>query len=102
MASRMERYYKQDTMTKRSARNQELYKSIYEENDYSDVEIKSNTKTIDLEELKMMLDNKHIEKKDEKKVVSEINQEEEKSYDLNYILDQARSNKVVDDKKRRK
>ena len=39
MASRMERYYKQgNTRLKRSERNQELYRDIYDSASYSNIE----------------------------------------------------------------
>ncbi len=100
MNSRMEKYYKEDSVPKRSTRNQDLYKNINEEVDYSSIDINPQTKTINLEELRKMLDTREIRKEvvQKKDIIEEV--EDEKNYDLNYVLNQARSNKVDDDKKR--
>lgn len=99
MASRMEKYYKEDTYSKRSTRNRDLYDSIYRDTDYADINITPQSRTINIEELREMIGEKKPER-EEKKVIEPINFEETKSYDLKEMMDKARETKVDDDKKR--
>jgi len=102
MPSRMDRYYKNEYNTrKRTVRNQDLYKSIYEDVEYSNVEgisiIEKNEK-IDIAKIKELIDSSNQEKKSrviEKKIVPipEINEgiEENKNYDIRDILNKAKN-----------
>ena len=104
MASRMERYYKQgNTRLKRSERNQELYRDIYDSASYSNIEgiatiEKSNE--IDITKVKKMLKNREeykrqkevsrlIKKEPEVKVkpVQTLSLDNDKNYDIRDILD---------------
>lgn len=115
MASRMERYYKQgNTRLKRSERNQELYRDIYDSASYSNIEgiatiEKSNE--IDITKVKKMLKNREeykrqkevsrlIKKEPEVKVktVQTLSLDNDKNYDIRDILDKAKVNKKSDDK----
>lgn len=97
MNSRMEKYYKDDTLPKRSTKNQKLYESIYDEAEYDEINIAPKARTINLEELRQILNStpKRVERR---QIQPKI--EEEKVYDLNEAIEQARKGKVIDDKKR--
>lgn len=100
MPSRMEKYYKGGTSVKsRSDRNQDLYRTIYEEGEYTNVEgisiIEKNEK-IDIEKIRELIGgNKQEEKpKEIKKPAYEPRyqeEEEEKSYDIKDVLNKAKS-----------
>lgn len=97
MNSRMEKYYKDDSLPKRSTKNQKLYESIYDESEYDEVNIAPKARTINLEELRQILNStpKRVERKQIQPTI-----EEDKVYDLNDAIEQARKGKVIDDKKR--
>lgn len=108
MPSRMDRYYQPDEVSgKRTSRNHDLYKKIYEQAEYTNIEgIASIEKTneIDLSKIQELL--KGREKK-EKKVLPisplpSFSQDslDEKNYDIREVLNKARDTKVEDDKKR--
>lgn len=101
MASRMERYGEQELT--RTNKNRTLYNSLNEDKEYS---IKTNEKTLtnelNIEAIKNMINE---EKKYEKKISpipKEIinNYEEEKAYDINEVLLQAKNNYKEDNLKR--
>lgn len=110
MTSRMDRYYKKNTITrKRSDRNRDLYKTIYETSDYSNIEAVATIdkgNEIDINKVKDMLKNStSYAKKDEiKQVVKPTyedfkkNSEPERTYDIRQILSDAKTNKSVDNK----
>lgn len=98
MNSRMEKYYKEEVLN-RSSKNKDLYKSIYEENDYEDINIAPKTRTINMNELRQMVSNKQPSRL-EKKEIKPISIEEDKVYDLNETLDKAKESYEKDDKKR--
>lgn len=111
MASRMERYYKQNSSrSKRSERNQSLYKDIYDSSSYSNIEgiatiEKSNE--IDITKVKKMLKNR--EEYQKQKEVSRFMEQKQpmtavkplqvddldhtRNYDIRDILDKAKDNK---------
>ena len=104
MASRMERYGNEESIS-RTKKNRNLYDTLYDNREYS---IKTNERTLtetnelNLEAIKSMIAE---EKKYEKKIISvpkEIvdDHEEEKAYDINEVLIQARSNYKDDNLKR--
>lgn len=116
MASRMERYYKQNSShSKRSERNQSLYRDIYDSASYSNIEgiatiEKSNE--IDITKVKKMLKNRE-EYKRQKEVNRIIDRKEpevyvepvktatldnDKNYDIRDILNKAKGNKKNEDK----
>lgn len=113
MASRMERYYKPTNRTsKRSERNQDLYREIYEDGEYSNIEgiatiEKSNE--VDITKIKNMLKNREEYQRQRqfrqmmvKPQVAEENPtselETEKNYDIRDILNKAKSNKTTEEK----
>lgn len=99
MNSRMEKYYKDEDLPKRSVKNQSLYESIYEDNDYQEINVSPKERTIDINELRKMIHDtpKRVERR---KIESVPSDDESESYDLNDAIERARSNKVIDDKKR--
>lgn len=103
MSSRMDRYSKENTVvSRRTKKNQRLYKSIYEDQEYSNIEgiatIEDKNK-IDINKIKNMIKN-YEEKPKAKQSFSldeinykekDTNIEEEKNYDIRQLLDSARS-----------
>lgn len=110
----MERYYKPASRTsKRSERNQELYREIYEVGEYSNIEgiatiEKSNE--VDITKIKNMLKNREqyqqqrqfrqmIKKPEMEKLEDNSNHlENEKNYDIRDVLNKAKVNKKTEDK----
>lgn len=100
MPSRMEKYYQGGTSVKRrSDKNQDLYRTIYEEGEYTNVEgisiIEKNEK-IDIEKIRELIGStkKEEKPKEVKKTVYEPMyqyEEEEKSYDIKDVLSKAKS-----------
>lgn len=101
MPSRMEKYYQSNEVKRRTAKNQDLYKTIYEEAEYSNVEgisiIQKNEK-IDLNKIYELLEGaKKEEVKKEyvpKEIIEPIIIEEEKNYDILDILDKAKNERT--------
>lgn len=101
MNSRMEKYYKEDTVPKRSTRNQDLYDSIYDDINYTDFDINPQSRTINLEELRKLINPDDKQREIKREMIAQYNLEEDnKNYDVNEVLDKAKSTKVDDDKKR--
>ncbi len=115
MASRMEKYYKShSTSSKRSERNQDLYREIYDLSEYSNIEAVAtleHTNEIDITKIKNMLKNREDYKKqkeyrnllakEEKKEIEVKNEEIEiKNYDIKEALDKLKETKKVDDEYR--
>ena len=99
MPSRMEKYYE---MKSRTVKNKELYRTIYDEAEYTKVEgisvIKKNEK-IDIEKIKELINGtnnvnkpKEYKKEEIKPLVEEI--EEQKNYDIRDVLDKAKSERT--------
>ncbi len=107
MSSRMERYYKTNNRVKsRAIKNADLYKTIYDVGEYTNIEgIASIEKTnqIDLEQIRQLL--KSVEPKENtqtretptyskesaKKFTTSIIDNEEKSYDIRDVLNKAKT-----------
>lgn len=99
MPSRMERYYKQNDVKSRTNKNEDLYKSIYDQAEYSNVEgisvIEKNEK-IDIDKIYELIkgskkeekEKKEYPKKEEFKPIEPI---EEKNYDIVDILNKAKT-----------
>lgn len=115
MPSRMERYYHADPeVKKRTRRNQDLYKEIYEVGEYTNIEgIASigTTNEIDISKIKEMLQNRESYKREKQyrqvvpreepieiPVIEEP--EEERNYDIRDVLNKAKVERTDDDKKR--
>lgn len=102
MPSRMDKYYQAgETTQKRSQRNQDLYKSIYDDVEYTNVEgisiIEKNEK-IDIDKIRELLNRdqpkpqRSVDIRDIKIEKEEPQpKEEEKNYDIRDILDKAKS-----------
>lgn len=106
MASRMDRYRNQTSNSKRSVRNAELYRTIYEDTKYSNIEgvaTIEKTNEVDIAKIKEMLQNREryqkekqyrqIIKKEEPKLPEKeipIIDDEEKNYDIRDILNKAK------------
>lgn len=115
MASRMERYYRSNAPKKRSQLNQDLYRGIYEDGEYSNIEgvamIDKNNE-IDITKVKKMLKNREdykrqkeyrnlITRKEEPKTEMSMeftNDEEEKSYDIMDVLKEAKESNDEDNR----
>lgn len=102
MPSRMEKYYE---MKSRTTKNKELYRTIYDEAEYTNVEgisvIEKNEK-IDIEKIKELINGtnnvnkpKEYKKEEIKPLVEEI--EEQKNYDICDVLDKAKSERTDKD-----
>lgn len=111
MASRMERFHNADNVvSKRVQRNKDLYKHIYDDETYSNIEgvFETNSNTVNINKLKETLE-KHEKQNNEKKqlVKRDINldiktyEEEEEyneeNYDINNMLNKAKEEKVEDE-----
>lgn len=106
--SRMDRYYKNDyTSNKRTSRNQDLYKSIYEDTEYSNIEGIADidrSNEIDIAKIKDMLRSredyqsgrelKSFIPKEEPVKYETFEREEDRVYDIRDILTQAKTNKT--------
>ena len=97
MNSRMEKYYKNDDIPKRSVKNKDLYDSIYDDVNYNEINIVPKERVVDINELREIINSSP--KKIERKQV-EIPTFDDDSYDLNDALMKARDSKVDDDKRR--
>lgn len=108
MPSRMERYYQSEEsdIKKRSTKNQDLYRKIYEEGEYTNVEgisILPKNEKIDIEKIRELIGTPRTETKP-KEVVKPIETitpepEQEKNYDIRDILEQAKSERSEKDKR---
>lgn len=110
MGSRMEKYNCTSDIPKRSERNQELYKQIYNAYDeFENLIIPSNTREIDLNELKREVSGRDDYRKVKdysnitnnkvirKEVIREEQKKENEIYDINQLLDKAVSLNKNDD-----
>ena len=102
MPSRMEKYYETKS---RTSKNKELYRTIYDEAEYTNVEgisvIEKNEK-IDIEKIKELINGtnninkpKEYKKENIKPLTEEI--EEQKNYDIRDVLDKAKSERTDKD-----
>ena len=114
--SRMDRYYKNNTYeNKRSRMNQNLYRSIYSTDEYSNIEgiaTMDKTNEIDLSKIKGMLKSREefnsqkeyrqlFKKVDEPVLKEEIKSEpDEKNFDIRDILEKVKNQKQEDEKYR--
>lgn len=113
MKSRMEKYYSsQPETTRRSQKNQSLYREIYDLGEYSNIEAVATldrTNEIDITKIKNMLKNREEYKRqkeyrnllrkedEEKEEVKEEIKEEVKSYDIKEALEKLKEQKKEDD-----
>lgn len=107
MASRMERYYKSSEIKTRSDKNKELYRTIYDEVEYSNVEgisvIEKNEK-IDLDMIRQLVNGnspkKEVKPPKEERIEPVIEPTfEEKNYDIREVLDKAKSERSDKERK---
>lgn len=107
MNSRMDKYYKENTLEEsRTSRNKEIYNKVSEE-DIDKLSLTSNisiidadTTNLDIEKLKAILEEKYSKQKSSIPQIEEESVEEEledtKEYDLRKIIDEAHKNKSSD------
>lgn len=109
MASRMEKYHSNaSNIGKRSVRNEGLYKDIYENIEYSNIEkvaTMEKTNEISLEQIQELLKERNSIKKKDTSVNRKIprvykSPEEERNYDIRDILIKAKDSHVDDNKNR--
>lgn len=108
MASRMEKYHSNSSnVGRRSVRNENLYKDIYENNEYSNIEkiaTMDKTNEISLDQIKELLREREEKKKSStvKKVAPRVYQKptQDRSYDIRDILVKAKDEHVDDNKNR--
>lgn len=108
MKSRLDKYYESDNLRDRTSKNQQLYRTIYEEAEYSNIEgisvIEKNEK-INMEMIRELINkNNSTERpkqiiKYEKPIIVEEQIDDEKSYDIRDVLSKAKDERVTDDKK---
>ena len=110
MASRMEKYYSNNSRSNtRSVKNENLYRDIYENAEYSNIEgvaTMEKTNEINLEQIRELLK----EREDRQKKNSTVRKEpqkiytkpkfEERNYDIRDVLVKAKDEHVEDDKNR--
>ena len=113
MASRMERYYKNQETKRRIVRNGDLYQTIYEDETYSNIEgvvATPKANEIDIEKIKELITSHEIEGKKTRKIERkslmvepqiELEEEEEKNYDIRDILVKAKDSRENNDEKYR-
>lgn len=110
MASRMERYHADNSNTlKRSVKNENLYRDMYENVEYSNIEgvaTMEKTNEIDLAQIRELLKEREEAKKKNSTVKRELPKvyrktiEEEKNYDIRDVLVKAKDEHVEDEKSR--
>ena len=117
MKTRMEKYYDEENnnIALRQQKNEKLYENIdeYEVDDYkieaNATVLDNNAKNIDVEKIKKILDTKYNKQPKRRSIVLEdeeyqepnISLDETREYDINAILERARSEKEVDYEKER-
>lgn len=115
MKTRMEKYYDEENTNTllRQHKNENLYENIgnIEVPDYkletNVTVLDNNAKNIDVEQIKRILDTKYNKEPKRRSIVEEtipesnISLDETREYDINAILEQARSEKEVDYEKER-
>lgn len=115
MVSRMEKYYKNDVATKqRSQKNKELYRSIYDTGEYSNIEgiaTMDKNNEIDITKVRNTLKNRENyirqkqyrqitnkkEKYEEQNISHDFTVKEQKNYDIRDILNKAKDKKPIED-----
>lgn len=113
MNSRMERHYElhNSSSNKRTFRNQDLYKKIYEDTEYTNVEgITSigRTNDIDISKIKDLLKSREEYKKERESIVTaepvkddQTKDDDERNYDIRDILSRAKNERQTSDDKMR-
>lgn len=111
MASRVEKYYKTRETKRRSLKNEALYKIIYEDETYSNIEGVLETpkaNEIDINKIRELLASHETEKKQVRKLETKpqyesqpLDEDEEKSYDIRDILVKAKDSRKDKEEKYR-
>lgn len=108
MKSRMEKYYTEKPSYNRTTRNANLYKEVY--GNYANLEnlpIADNTNEIDIKDLQEIVNSNHtkkeryIERYDENTLTNTRKKEEQREYDINKILEKAKSTKIPKEEPKR-
>lgn len=116
MASRMDRYKKNESNGSRASRNRNLYNTMYSFDRYSNIEgvaSMDNANEVDISKVKEMLENREKYQRDRqyRRLSSEVNddlsinrkryeEDTTRSYDVNDVLKSARDKKEPDNKER--
>lgn len=108
MKSRMDKYYDSNDTKARTSKNQQLYRTIYDEVEYSNVEgisiIEKNEK-IDIDMIRELINKNNNTSKikqvpvERPKIEVEETFDDNKSYDIRDILSKAKDNRTVDSKR---
>lgn len=103
MPSRMEKYYENDADVKsRTNRNKELYKTIYENSEYTNVEgisVIEKNEVIDFNKIKELIGERETKKEDHKiEIIEEKPLTEEKNYDIREVLTKAKDERPEEEK----
>lgn len=109
MASRMDRYSKEDTvMSGRSSRNKSLYKQIEDLDSYTNiagVATIENKNYIDLEKVKELLKHGESLREEKKEIIKQnidpVEEEEKRNYDIKELLSKVKENENEEEKKYR-
>ena len=110
MASRMERFHNEDNVVgTRVKRNKDLYKHIYDDEIYSNIEgvFETNSNTVNINKLKETIEKHEKQNKKKKQLVKrdinlniqsyEEDDYTEENYDINDLLNKAKEEKVEDE-----
>ena len=113
MASRMEKYYNNPPVSRRSQKNAELYRTLYDNEEYTNiasVAIIDKTNEVDITKIRQMIKDRENYKKQRElnqiikpvtkveKTEQPIPYEEEKTYDIRDVLSKAKETRKVDEK----
>ena len=107
MPTRMERYYKSNEVKSRTAKNQDLYRTIYDDAEYSNVEgisvIEKNEK-IDINMIRELINGtndiaKHKPNRIEKKEPIIVEENNHKNYDIMDVLSKAKNERTTKERK---
>jgi len=103
MPTRMERYYKTEVPKSRTVKNRDLYRTIYDEAEYSNVEgisiIEKNEK-IDIDMIKELINGSNNKPKPTREMPERIIKEETpKNYDIMDVLSKAKSERTDKERK---
>lgn len=113
MASRMEKYYNNPPVSRRSQKNIDLYRTLYDNEEYTNIASVATidkTNEVDITKIRQMIKDRENYKKQreinqiikpvskEEKIEQPIPYEEEKTYDIRDVLSKAKETRKVDEK----
>lgn len=104
MNSRMEKYSSNNTNVSRSSRNKKLYEDLYNDTSYNNSVVLDDSKEIDIAKIKEIIDRENApEKRKNMRPTKDLYEdleiikpeEEEKVYDINEVLKEAKSKRDI-------